>query len=146
VPNRAQRVGHGVPNGPWLPCPTGAVTTDRKMTCRKWARGSGPGLGAVIGPGQVGYGLHGLGQGYCEAESLDLLDVVLQLVVDIDAGLVVAGAEVGEPGPGVTEQVPDDDQDGAGDGDLGLLLAAAAGDRVVPLAEEGLGAGAPLAA
>jgi len=37
--------------------------------------------------------------------------------------------------------VPDDDQDGAGNGDLGLGLAAAAGDPVVPLAEEGGGAG-----
>ena len=29
-----------------------AVTTDRKIICWKWARGSGPGPGAVIGPGQ----------------------------------------------------------------------------------------------
>ena len=49
----------------------------------------------MIGPGQVGYGLHGLGNGYGEAEGVDLPDVVAQLAVDIDAGLVVAVAEVG---------------------------------------------------
>src|SRR5690348_1218188 len=86
-------------------------------------------------------GLGGLGDGDGEAEGLDLPDVVAQLAVGVEAGLVVAGAEVGEPAGGVGEQVPDDDQDGAGDGDLGLGLAAAAGDAVVPLAEEGLGAG-----
>jgi len=53
-------------------------------------------------------------------------DVVLQLAVGVEAGLVVAVAEVSEPGGGVGEQVPDDDQDGAGD--LGLGLAAAAED------------------
>ena len=95
----------------------------------------------MVGPGQGRYGLRGFGDGDSEAEGLDLPDVVLDLAVDIDAGLVVAGAEVCEPGLGVTEQVPDDDQDGAGDGDLGLLLAAAAGDPVVALAEEGGGAG-----
>jgi hypothetical protein len=37
--------------------------------------------------------------------------------------------------------VPDDNQDGAGDGDLGLGLAAAAGDPAVAFTEEGGGAG-----
>jgi hypothetical protein len=36
--------------------------------------------------------------------------------------------------------MPDDDQDGAGDGDLGFGLAAAAGDPAVALAEESGGA------
>jgi len=63
------------------------------------------------------------------------------LLVLVGAGLVVAGAEVGVPGGGVGEQVPDDDQDGAGHGDLGFGLAAAAGDPVVALAQEGGGAG-----
>ncbi len=65
----------------------------------------------------------------------------LILPVLVGAGLVVAGAEVGEPGGGVSEQVPDDDQDGPGDGDLGLGLAAAAGDPPVALAEERVRAG-----
>jgi hypothetical protein len=43
-------------------------------------------------------GLFGLGDGGGEAERLDLLDVVAELAVGIGAGLVVAGAEVNEPG------------------------------------------------
>src|SRR4029077_913755 len=117
------------------------VLGDRKITRRKWARGSGPGPGAVIGPGHARYGLPGFGQGDVEAERLDLPEVVAELAVGVGAGLVVAGAEVGEPGGGVGEQVPDDDQDGAGHGDLGLGLAAPAGDPAVALAEEGGGAG-----
>src|SRR5438045_5828205 len=119
----------------------GVAPADRKITRGKGARGSGPGRGVVIGPGQDGMGLRGFGQGDLEAESLDLPDVVAELAGDIGAGLVVAVAEVGVAGFGVTEQVPDDDQDGAGDGDLGLGLAAAAGDAVVALAEEAGGAG-----
>src|ERR1700732_2683347 len=87
------------------------------------------------------YGLRGLGQGDLEAERLDLPDVVAQLAVGVGAGLVVAVAEVGEPGLGILQQVPDDDQDGAGHGDLGFGLAAAADDPGVTLAEEGSGSG-----
>src|SRR5215469_16658641 len=86
-------------------------------------------------------GLRSLGQGDVEAEGLDLPDVVTELAAGVGTGLVVAGAEVGEPGGRVGQQVPDDHQDGAGDGDLGLGLAAAAGDPVVALAQEGGGAG-----
>ena len=53
----------------------------------------------------------------------------------------VPGAQLVEAGGGVGEQVPDDDQDGAGDGDQGPELAAAPGDPPVPLAEEGGGPG-----
>src|SRR6516162_2216964 len=87
------------------------------------------------------YGSEGLGQGDLEAEGLDLPDVVAELAVSVGTGLVVARAEVGVPGGGVGQQVPDDHQDGAGHGDLGPGLAAAAGDPVVALAEEGGGAG-----
>src|SRR5258707_14522900 len=86
-------------------------------------------------------GLRGLGEGDGEAERFDLPDVVFDLLVFVGAGLVVAGAEVGEPVGGGGEQGPGGDQDGAGDCDLGLGLAAAAGGAVVPPAEEGLGAG-----
>jgi hypothetical protein len=65
-------------------------------------------------------GSSGLGDGDGEAEGLDLPDVVAELAVGVEAGLVVAGAEVGEPGGRIFQQVPDDDQDGAGDRDLGL--------------------------
>src|SRR5262249_2836588 len=118
------------------------LRTDRKITHREWARGSGPGPGVVIGPGQGRYGLPGLGDGDGVAQQrFDLPDVVAELAVGVGAGRVVAGAEGGEPRGRVSEQLPDDDQDGTGHGDLGLGLAAAAGDPAVPLAEEGGGAG-----
>ena len=46
-----------------------------------------------------------------------------------------------EAGGGVGEQVPDDDQDGAGDRDQGFELAAAFDEAPVALAEEGVGLG-----
>ena len=53
----------------------------------------------VIGPSQSGMGLPGLGDGDGVAQQrLDLPDVVAELAVGVGAGLVVAGAEVGEPG------------------------------------------------
>ena len=52
----------------------------------------------MIGLGQGRYGLPGLGEGDGETERLDLPDVVAELAVGVGAGLVVAGAEVGEPG------------------------------------------------
>ena len=63
----------------------------------------------------------------------------LAVLVDV-AGVVVA-AEVVVAGAAVGEQVPDDDEDGAGDGDEGLELAAPSGQAPVALAEEGVGAG-----
>jgi hypothetical protein len=96
----------------------------------------------AVGPGQGRYWLCGLGDGYRVAEErFDLPDVVFDLAVLVGAGLVVAVAEVGEPGLGAGEQVPDDDQDGTGDGDLCLGFAAAAGYPVVALTEEGGGDG-----
>src|SRR4051794_36053375 len=53
----------------------------------------------------------------------------------------MGGAEVDELGAGVGQQVPDDDQDRAADGDDRLVLAAAAGQASVALTEEGVGAG-----
>jgi hypothetical protein len=55
---------------------------------------------------EVRCGFTGLGGGDGVAGGLDLLDVVAELAVDVEAGLVVAGAAVGEPGVGVSEQVP----------------------------------------
>jgi hypothetical protein len=51
----------------------------------------------------------------------------------------VTGAEVVVADAAVGEQVPDDHQDGAGDGDHGLELAAAAGQAPVAFSEEGVG-------
>ena len=53
--------------------------------------------------------------------------------------VVPAGAEVGEPGRGVGEEVPDDDEDGSSDGALGLVPAEAAGQPAEPFAEERTG-------
>ena len=46
-----------------------------------------------------------------------------------------------ESGGGVGEQIPDDDQDGAGDRDQGFEFAAAFDDAPVAFAEEGVGLG-----
>ena len=54
---------------------------------------------------------------------------------------MVAGAEVVVAGGGVGEEMPDDHQDGTGDGDQGLELAAALDDPPVAFAEEGVGPG-----
>ena len=59
----------------------------------------------------------------------------------VGARLVVAMAEVVVAGVWVGEQVPDDRQDRVADGDDCASFAAAAGDAVVPLAEEGVGPG-----
>src|SRR6266849_806823 len=128
--------------GTWMPGTSHAGSPDRKITKRKWARGSGPGPGAVIGPGQGRYGLRGAGDGDGDAERFDLPDVVFDLLVLVEAGLVIAVAEVGEPGCGILQQVPDDDQDGAGDG--GLAKAAAQPGVALALLP-GPGAGAGLA-
>ena len=51
-------------------------------------------------------GLDGLGDGGGEAECRDLPDVVAQLAVNIESGLLVAEDEVGEPGGVVGEHLP----------------------------------------
>src|SRR6266511_302050 len=81
------------------------------------------------------------GEGDGEAEGFQLADVVAGLAGRVDAAGVVAGAQVVVAGGGVGEQVPDDHQDGAGDGDQGLALAAALDQAPVALPEEGVGLG-----
>ena len=70
-----------------------------------------------------------------EAEGLKLADVVADLSFGAGAVVVVAGAEVVEPGSRVGEQVEDDDEDRAGDGGLGfsrktLQVDAAFDDKI----------------
>ena len=74
------------------------------------------------------------------AEGFELADVCPLAAVRVDALVEEVAAEVGEAGGGVGEQVPDDDQDRTADCDDGFVLAPAAGDPPVPLAEEGVGA------
>ncbi|CQD23923.1 hypothetical protein BN1232_05935 [Mycobacterium lentiflavum] len=68
-------------------------------------------------------------------------DVVADLSLGDHAVGVVVGAEVVESGGGVGEQLPSDNEDGAGDRDEGFELAAAFDDAPVALTPEGVGAG-----
>lgn len=70
---------------------------------------------------------------------IELADVVAHLAVLVDPAGVVTGAEVAVTGAAVGEQVPDDHQDRAGDGDHGFELAAAAGQAPVAFPGEGVG-------
>src|SRR5580700_7039080 len=79
-------------------------------------------------PGCRGGGSGGGLEGDGVAEGFELADVVLLAALGVDAGGIVAGAEVAEAGVGVGEQVPGDHQDRAAEGDDGSLGAAAAGD------------------
>jgi hypothetical protein len=81
----------GTPPGPET---AASVRTDRKITYRKWVRGSGRGPGVVIRPGQGRYRSGGFGDGDGEAEGLDLPDVVAQLALGVEAGLVIAVPEL----------------------------------------------------
>jgi hypothetical protein len=67
--------------------------------------------------------------------------VATELLVLVDLACVVVVAQLAVAGGGVAEQVPDDGEDGPGDGDLGAGLAAAAGDAAVALAQERRGLG-----
>jgi len=68
-----------------------------------------------------------------------LCDVVADLSAGADSGVVEVGAEFAEAGIGVGQQVPDDDEDGAADGDDGFLLSSSSGEASVAGAEEGVG-------
>jgi hypothetical protein len=83
----------------------------------------------------------GGGDGHGESECLELADVAACLAVGVGGGGgggVVVVAEVVESRCPVGEQVPDDEQ-GAGDRDQGLELAAALDQPPVSLAQEALG-------
>src|SRR5438105_3016772 len=88
-----------------------------------------------VGRGWLGGGFEGDGV----AEGFELADMVAPAALRVDAGGVEVRSEVVEARVGVGQQVPDDDQDGAADGDVGFGGAAAAGDPPVALTEEGVG-------
>ena len=73
------------------------------------------------------------------AEGFQVVDVGADGALGAATDVVEVRAEVDEGDRGVGEQVPDDGQDGAADGDDGLLLASWAGDPPVPFAEERVG-------
>src|SRR4051812_48600148 len=74
------------------------------------------------------------------AEGAQFSDVVADLAFRVGSGGVVVRAEVDELGFVVGQQSPDDDENRAADRDDRSLLAAAAGDPPIALAEEGVGA------
>src|SRR3954451_9896272 len=92
-------------------------------------------------PGYRGDGLGSGGglDGDLVAEGFELVDVGAFLAFGVDPLVVEVGSEVVVAGLGIGQQMPDDDQDGAADGDDGLLRAAAASDAPVAFAEEGVG-------
>jgi hypothetical protein len=94
-------------------------------------------LGPKHRPQVSGCGSEGDG----EPECFDLADVAAGLAAGVGAAGVVAGAQLVVAGGGAGEQVPDDDQDGAGESDQGTQLAAAPDDPPVALAEEAAGPG-----
>lgn len=81
-------------------------------------------------------GLGRRGEGDVVAEGFELMDEVAGSTVLVDATGVVVGAEIVESCGGVGEQVPDDHQDGAGDGDEGFELASAADQAPVALTKK----------
>ena len=90
---------------------------------------------------RCGFGLGGGFEGDSVAHGGELGDVVAHPAFEVDAAGVVVGSEVVEAGGGVGQEVPDDDENGAGDRDQGLELAAALDDAAVALTEEGVGSG-----
>src|SRR3954463_5096743 len=97
-------------------------------------------------PGGVGDRSGGRFEGDLVAEGFEVADVFALAAFAAEPVGVEVRAEVVEVGVGVGEQVPDDGQDRAADRDQGLLGPAAAGEASIALAEEGLGAPAPIAA
>ena len=79
---------------------------------------------------RCGFGFGGGYRGDPVAHGGELGDVVAQLAFGADAQGVVVGPEVVEAGEWVGEQVPDDNQDGAGDRDQGLEFAGSSGNGV----------------
>jgi hypothetical protein len=65
------------------------------------------------------------------------------LGVRVGVSAEVVGAEVTERGVRVLQQVPDDDEDGASDGDDGPVFAPPPGDPSVAFAQEGIGSADP---
>src|ERR1022692_5098517 len=112
----------------------------RKITFLS-GRAAAPAEPAPGPPVTAGRWSGGLGDGDGETEGFELADVIAGLAVLVSAAGVVAGAQLVVPGGGIGEQVPDDDQDGAGDGDQGLELADALHQPPVTLAKEGVGLG-----
>jgi len=79
-------------------------------------------------------GLCGWGEGDCVAKGFQLPDVVSLLSIRGEVLGEVVGSQVGECCLFVSEQVPDDDEDRASDGDKCAFFASPFGDAPIPFA------------
>jgi hypothetical protein len=93
-----------------------------------------------------GLGGDGCVEGDGVAGGFELADELTGFPLSVDVVGVEVGAEVSVAGARVGEEVPDDDEDRAGDGDERFEFAAAADEAAVALAEEGVGFDAAMAA
>src|SRR5215472_3771636 len=131
------------PSAPMHPISYAVFCLNKKPT----TSGLAPVLGARPRSGAPGpkiprpaVGSGGLGERDLVAKKdLELMDEAMDLAVVVPPGDEEVSAEIAEPRAGVREQVPDDDQDGAGDGDQCLELAYPLGQTSVAFAQEGLG-------
>jgi hypothetical protein len=82
--------------------------------------------------------LHGDCVADVKCPGFELVDEVADLAVGVDVGGVEVGADVAVVGGGVGEEVPDDYEDGSGDGE-GFEFAAAFDQASVAFTEEGVG-------
>src|SRR5688572_14539544 len=106
-----------------MACTTAGFGRGGLARCGSVRAGSGCGSGG---------GLEGDGV----AEGFELPDQVVDLAGGVDAVVVEVGAEVVVPGGRVGQQVPDDHEDGSGDGDEGLAFAAAGDQASVAFGQE----------
>ena len=82
----------------------------------------------------------GLEDDLLAGEALELVDKVALVALLVDARFVEVGTEVVVAGLRVGEQVPDDGQDRAADGDDGAALTAMFDQAPIAFGEEGIGA------
>src|SRR5436309_1541798 len=75
-------------------------------------------------------------QGDGVAEGFELPDQVVGLAGGVDVAVVEVGAEVVESGGRVGQRMPDDHEDGPGDGDQGLAFASAFDQPPVAFGQE----------
>src|SRR5260370_29000641 len=90
------------------------------------------------GRGFGGRGMRGEGDRHAGVELFEFADLVAGLALGVAPG-IVARAQLDIAEAGIADDQAGDLADGAGDGDDGFLLAAAAGDAPVAFTQEGVG-------
>jgi hypothetical protein len=78
-------------------------------------------------------------EGHLVTEGHELVNEVSGLALLVDAAIVEVDAQIDEAAVGIGEEVPDDDQDGAFDGNETLQLAPSAYETSMAFAEERVG-------